>query len=131
MTEKQKTWAVFSKYIRLRDALRTTGTLTHAKCVSCQRVYPIEKLQAGHLVSRRHTNILFDEKNVHAQCQKCNLFMKGNWEGYYEQFVRLYGDDVLEELLMKRQIPKQFKKKELIELRETYKQKIKELNENN
>lgn len=127
MTEKQKTWAVFSKYIRLRDALRTTGTLTHAKCVSCQKVYPIEKLQAGHLISRRHTNILFNEKNVHGQCMHCNVFQKGNWVSYYEQFIKLYGEDVLEELQMLRHIPKQFKKKELIELREQYKEKIKEL----
>jgi 5-methylcytosine-specific restriction endonuclease McrA len=125
--EKKKTWTVFSKYIRLRDAMRTTGTLEDAKCVSCQRIYPVGKLQAGHFISRRHNNILFDERNVAAQCVGCNLKQKGNWAGYYEQMIKLYGTDVIEELLMLRQLPKHFTASELIEMREDYERRIKEM----
>ena len=125
--EKKKTWAVFSKYIRMRDAKLTTDTLTKAKCVSCQKVYPIKNLQAGHFVSRTHTSVLFDEQNVHAQCVGCNMFKQGNFAGYLEEMRRLYGETVIDRILSTRFDIKRFKASELVEMREEYKQKIKEM----
>lgn len=125
--EKKKTWAVFSKYIRLRDAVRTTGTLAEAKCVSCQKKYPIKSLQAGHFVSRTHTSVMFDEQNVHAQCVGCNMFKQGNFAGYLEEMRRLYGETVIDRILSTRFEIKRFKASELLEMKEMYKQKIKEM----
>lgn len=68
---KKKAWDAFSKYVRLRDALKTTGTHTHAKCYTCLKRYPAFGkgcLQAGHFIPGRNNSILIDEVGVNAQC---------------------------------------------------------------
>ena len=47
---KNKAWKVFSIYIRTRDCLATTKTAENGKCVTCNRVFPFEELQAGHAI---------------------------------------------------------------------------------
>ena len=63
-------WTIFSMYTRKRDFIKYNG-----RCVSCPRVLEDWKLgDAGHYVSvsRGNNETLFDEKNVHLQCKKCN-----------------------------------------------------------
>lgn len=74
---KQKAWVSFSKFVRVRDCLTTTGKLNQGVCYTCGEVYPIDKLQAGHLIHGRTNNVLFDEENVKAQCRNCNIFNEG------------------------------------------------------
>jgi hypothetical protein len=76
-------WPVFSRYIRTRDCIRTTGSPLHGKCVTCGKKYPIGKLQAGHFIPGRTDAILFDETQVHAQCYRCNVKLQGMWHKYY------------------------------------------------
>ncbi len=81
---KGKAWEEFSKYIRIRDALRTTGTIENAVCCSCSKIYPSFGkgcLQAGHFIPGRRAAILFEETGVHGQCYWCNSNngLKGNW----------------------------------------------------
>ena len=40
---KEQVWHIFSKYVRLRDCFRTTGTLKHGKCISCGDLRPINQ----------------------------------------------------------------------------------------
>jgi len=91
-TIKGKAWSAFSKFIRLRDALKTTGTLTDVKCITCGKLLKISFCDAGHFVSRRHNSTLFDERNVHTQCRYCNRFLDGNLLEYRRQIIRLYGE---------------------------------------
>jgi len=76
-------WPVFSRYIRTRDCIRTTGSPLHGKCVTCGKKYPISKLQAGHFIPGRTDAVLFDETQVHAQCYRCNVKLQGMWHKYY------------------------------------------------
>ena len=73
---KEKVWLVFSPYIRLRDCLKTTGSIDWGECISCSETKPYSDLDAGHFVAKRGNNY-FSEKGVHAQCQSCNRFKGG------------------------------------------------------
>ena len=116
---KRKTWAMFSLYIRTRDALRTTGTTEYALCITCDRKYPLKAvggLQAGHFITGRHNSVLFDERNVHAQCYGCNVGKKGNMVVYYKKMLEMYGQDVIDELEQLDKVNRQYKVWELLDL---------------
>jgi len=94
-------WKKFSEYIRLRDCLKTTGTLWKGICRTCGRTYRFEKLQAGHFIPGRTRAILFDEFCVHIQCYRCNHILQGNWPPYYRFMQQEYGQKVIEDLVDK------------------------------
>src|SRR3990167_3548019 len=61
-------------YIRLRDANDDYGT-----CISCQKTFPFKDLQAGHfLKDGNYPRTRYEEDNIWAQCQSCNLYKGGN-----------------------------------------------------
>jgi len=122
---KKKAWEVFSKYIRTRDALRTTGTLDEALCVTCNRRYPIKQLQAGHFIPGRHNSILFDEKNCHAQCYGCNVMKKGSTVQYWIFMEKMYGRKAINRLIKEDAKISQGKVYIFKELEEEYKKKLK------
>ncbi len=99
---KKRAWNAFSRYIRLRDCLETTGWPDVGKCCTCGIEFPFEELEAGHFVAGRSKHILFDERGVHAQCGKCNhkkpFGLDGNPLEYYPFMVKKYGQEVVEEL---------------------------------
>ena len=78
---------VFSKYIRLRDAM-SGGTF---RCISCGRIKPIEQADCGHFHSRTHMSTRFDEDNCHAECRYCNRFSADHIIGYRENLIRKIG----------------------------------------
>ena len=82
---KKKAWEWFSKYIRLRDALLTTGTKDRARCITCNKEYPafgVGCLQAGHFIPGRANAVLYNEDACYAQCYNCNINLGGNWPEY-------------------------------------------------
>ncbi len=64
---------IFSEYIRKRDANKK-GI---CKCITCQREFKWNELDAGHFISRKEMSVRWDERNVAAQCQYCNRFRFG------------------------------------------------------
>lgn len=76
-------WPIFSRYIRTRDCIATTGDPNFGKCITCGKTYPFKRLQAGHFIPGRTDAILFDERQVHAQCYRCNMKLQGMWHKYY------------------------------------------------
>lgn len=82
---KKKAWTQFSKFIRTRDK----------SCVTCGTT---DNLQAGHWLPGRHPSVLFDRRNVHAQCYGCNVGKNGNPIKYYHYMERTYGLDIMKEL---------------------------------
>ena len=97
---KRKVWEVFSRYIRTRDCLQTTGCSSWGLCFTCGKRYHFKLLQAGHFIPGRHNANLFSEKGVHAQCYNCNINLKGNTLEYRRQLIKLYGegaDEVIED----------------------------------
>lgn len=115
-----------SEFIRRRDA----DWKGEVQCVTCGLVKHWKQLQAGHFIPGRRNSILFDERNIHAQCYGCNVMKQGNTVKYFRFMQRTYGDTVIEELEHLNTIDKQFQPKELEELIQDLKQKINELTSN-
>ena len=124
---KKETWIEFSKFIRMRDGLRTTGSIDWALCITCGKRYHFKMLQAGHFVAGRHNGNLFSERGTHAQDYNCNINLKGNTLVYRRKIIELYGEGADLELEAEAERKIQYKVFELEELKETFKQKIKEL----
>lgn len=118
---KKGVWEVFSLYIRARDA-DNNGICT---CCTCSKklFWRGVECQAGHFVSGRTNNILFDEQIVHAQCSHCNQYLSGNvWE--YGKFLRMkyaYSYNDLDELHSRKHTVRLFTLEELKQLKNKYK----------
>jgi hypothetical protein len=111
------------EYIRERDKGKP--------CVSCDSAWQSSH-QAGHFYkSELYSNLRFDEKNLSGQCQQCNLRKEGNESGYRAGIIQRYGFDHLRYLDEKAKAYKQnnfqWDREQLIEIRDYYKQKLKEL----
>lgn len=108
----------FNRYIRLRYA----GNV----CISCQK--KPKKENAGHYFSAgTHTNVRFDEMNVHLQCEHCNTFLSGNLIEYGIHLENKIGADEFTMLRERAYITRKYTKDELKELIEVYKAKCKEM----
>lgn len=94
---KNKAWKEFSRYVRFRDCLATTGTFTNGRCVTCGKLFPFEELQAGHGIGKRNNSILLDEQLVNAQCRSCNFYGNGEYAKYSVWFIKKYGLELWEE----------------------------------
>jgi hypothetical protein len=112
------TQQIFNKYVRLRD----NGKV----CISCQK--PPKKKNSGHYFSSGgHSNVRFDEDNVHLQCEHCNTFLSGNLLNYQIEIEKRIGAEKLIELQAKAHLVKKWSIDELKELMVIYKKKIKEI----
>jgi hypothetical protein len=110
--------AIFNKYIRLRDM----GLL----CISCNTVP--KKKNAGHYFSSGgHSNVRFDEDNVHLQCEHCNTFLSGNLLNYQIGIEKRIGAEKLIELQSKAHLEKRWSVDELKEIIKDYKTKVRQL----
>ena len=110
--------SIFNKYIRLRDE----GLL----CVSCNTIP--KKKNAGHYFSSGgHSNVRFNEDNVHLQCEHCNTFLSGNLLNYQIGIEKRIGAERLIELQGKAHIEKKWSVEEIKEIIKTYKNKIREI----
>jgi hypothetical protein len=114
----KETQTIFNKYVRLRDM----GLV----CVSCQQ--PPKKKNAGHYFSQGgHSNVRFDEDNVHLQCEHCNTFLSGNLLNYQIGIQKRIGAQKLLELQERAHLTKKWSIEELKQIIQTYKTKVREL----
>lgn len=104
---KRKLDKVFSLWVRRRERA----------CVTCGAR---GNLQAGHFVSRSCNQLRFDERNVHTQCLRCNVFLRGNMVVYADFMERTYGSGILKEMMREKVKMKQWKVSELEELIKKY-----------
>lgn len=96
--EKISTWKtkadkVFSLFIRKRDA--ENG----GQCITCNKWFPYEKLDAGHFITRNCIQLRYNEQNVNAQCQSCNRYHYGEQAIYAKQIDRKYGKGVADKFI--------------------------------
>ena len=91
---KTKIDKVFHEYIRRRDADNNTG---YCNCITCHKPIHFTESDGGHFISRGRLATRYDERNVKAQCRKCNRFDFGR---QYE-FSLALGEQLSEELLIK------------------------------
>ncbi len=127
---KKKAWDEFSKYVRLRDALATTGDPAWCKCITCGKIKPafgVGCIQAGHFVPSRCNAILFDEECTNGQCYGCNCGQGGMWVEYEQAMIEKYGTEKTEELKLHKHKVVKYTESDLEEIRDNYKQKLKDL----
>lgn len=124
-TMKDKAWHEFSRFVRLRDAIATTGNKAVCRCVTCNSLHPTfgGLMQAGHWLGGRAGKNLFDERGCHAQCVKCNYHLHGNNQSYTGVILRKYGQIAMEEMILQGNKPYQYSLTELEEIRDRYKAK--------
>ena len=109
----------FNKYIRLRDK--------NQPCISCGHIGN-RQIHAGHFMPvGSNAHIRFDEANCHAQCSICNNHKSGNLAEYEPNLVLKIGQEEVDRL--KQKFTKHYSIDELKQIIETYKQKIKDLDE--
>ena len=110
----------FHEYIRRRDADNDSG---YCQCISCDKPIHFTDSDAGHFISRGKLATRWDERNVNAQCRKCNRFEYGR---QYEYSITL-GEDLSDELLQKSRQTMKLMEHEYQEIFETYRDKLKEI----
>lgn len=113
---KKKAWEVFSKHIRQLD-IDFQG---YGVCVTCGVRKLWQELQAGHFIQGRHNMVLYDSRNVHSQCMRCNVFLHGNLIKYYEFMLQTYGQEVIDDLKKLDRQNKKFTREELEEIIKEY-----------
>lgn len=93
---KDKAWAAFSKYIRLKYA----NEQGYEECYTCGAVKHYKQMQAGHGIGGRNNSVLFMEDVVRPQCAGCNLWGGGKYSIFTEKLIREYGADKYAELVI-------------------------------
>ena len=106
-------WKFFSSYIKRRDKY---------VCITCGA----SANQTGHFIHGKTKEIYFDERNVHAQCKKCNYYLSGALDLYLRQLQLKYGVEKVDGLMAKRYKIKRWKIGELEEIFEKYRKKLTE-----
>ncbi len=124
---KRTVWENFSKYIRLKECMETTGSFEFGRCCTCGRIKPFKELDSGHFISGRSNSILFHESGVHIQCQRCNRFSEGNKSAYYKYMLEKYGQEEIDKLEALKRMKKKLSAFELMAINKYYKDKTKEL----
>ena len=110
--------SVFNLFIRLRDV----GLF----CISCGRNHS-GQYHAGHyLAVGSHPELRFHELNVHKQCSVCNNHLSGNQIEYRKGLIKKIGVEAVEMLEGKHEA-KKYTIAEILELKQIYKLKAKEL----
>jgi len=117
---KNKIDKPFHEYIRRRDADDNTG---YCGCISCGKKVHFTETDAGHFIGRQHLATRYDERNVHAQCRKCNRFEYGR---QYEYSIAL-GKKLSNQLLQKSRGVLKLTDPEWQEIYDTYKTKLEEI----
>jgi len=101
--------AVFSQYIRLRDA-DENGI---CKCCTCGALHSWKEVDNGHFIKRQHMALRFSEMNCHAQCRKCNWLGQGEDVKYRQFIIDKYGMNNYNLLLLQKNTTVKFTNFEL------------------
>ena len=87
---KKKAWDAFSRMVRVRDCIATTGVPFVGVCIICDNRRHISYLDAGHCFANRSNGVLFQEELVNGQCRRCNQILNGRLKKYREIMEEKY-----------------------------------------
>lgn len=96
---KDKAWKAFRLYRVTRPEFMV-GNLS--KCVTCGALRPVGErggIQGGHFIPGHHNAVIFEEHNVHPQCDYCNRILGSNGPMYYQFMLKRYGQSEIDRLL--------------------------------
>ena len=125
--KKATAWRNFSTFIRLRDAIKTTGDIYYCKCITCGEIKPIEKIHAGHAIGGRKNSVLFNEEQVNGQCSDCNCEGNGEKQMYKRIMIETYGQEKWDYWQSTKNDIIQYSDFDFEQISKTYLGKIKEL----
>lgn len=129
-TAKKRAWTAFSRYIRVRDALKTIGNREQCKCITCPDIRNVAGkgcMQAGHFIPGRGNAVLFDEEIVNGQCYNCNFNLKGNWVEYERVMVKRFGREKVEEMKLRAKQTVKYTTQDMLNIEAKYKQKLEDI----
>ncbi|MFA5027009.1 MAG: recombination protein NinG [Candidatus Methylomirabilota bacterium] len=117
--------AAFNKFIRVRDSGKP--------CICCGKAIPLAETggsgDAGHYRSVGSApHLRFDERNCHLQDKQCNRWGSGRAVDYRIGLIQRIGLQAVEALEADQE-PRKWSIEELRAIRDTYRAKLKELNE--
>lgn len=92
-------------------------------CISCRKWFPFEELDGGHYIPTTTSSTRFDERNIHAQCHRCNRFLHANLRGYFRGLEEKLGRSGLDDLEANATTHK-WTREELNAIRDSYKAKL-------
>src|SRR5574343_472919 len=101
---RKKAWSVFALWVKNRDKWT---------CITCGKRYPkgSPQMNAGHF---KHKDCLdFDERNINAQCARCNKWGHGRLDIYGDRLREKWGASVTLHLEQQSKQPYKFSKAEL------------------
>lgn len=105
-------------YVRARDA--------NEPCISCGRYHQGE-WHAGHYLSRgAHPELALDPRNIAKQCQPCNVHLSGNQINFRKGLIARHGVEFVEWLDGAHE-PKKYTIQDLLQIRDKYRHKLKEM----
>lgn len=111
----------FQRYIRTRD--------TGLPCISCG-TQNAKEIHASHYFNANlYSGLIFDERNVNASCDYCNVYLSGNLIGYRKGLVERFGKEFVEQLESESNSKRNYKytKEELISIKKKYDSLIKKI----
>lgn len=123
---KKKADKITSEYVRRRYA--TPKGI--AKCYTCGKRAHWKKLQCGHFIPRSASSTRYLEDNLRVQCVGCNVFGRGQYATYARNLIKELGDQRFKELLELGNKTHQFTPKELKDIIEETKEKLKNIPSN-
>lgn len=109
---------IFSTFIRLRDCNAKWIVI----CPLCWAKIPRKKAQNMHFVSRGVMKYRYDEKNCHAGCMRCNVFLNGNYIIYTRWMQKTYWITYVDRIISDKQ-PYKIPTPMLVEMIKYYTQK--------
>ena len=96
---------VYSQYVRMRDA----DANGYVMCITCKKTFFWnDKMSIGHFISRKQWPTRFDDRNTDPQCLYCNSYCEGMKPQHYQYVEDRYGREVIDELIVKSKLTKQF-----------------------
>lgn len=125
---KERARKVFKEYIRLRDALKTTGSPFSCICCTCGKEKEMNgQIHAGHFKAGSTNSVYFEETNVHGQCAYCNTYLHGALDKYQDFMVKTYGREEVYRLNALKGTTVKYTIQDYEEILKKYKEKIKNI----
>lgn len=111
---------VFSRYIRSKYANKD-GLV---QCFTCPSIEPINMIENGHYISRKHMYLRWDERNCRPQCNICNCMKHGNM-AVYTKNLEQESPGITDILLEESRTPYKWSREELKSMIGEYSKKLK------
>lgn len=125
--KSSKAWKITSELVRKSGGKKYKYEMN--RCYTCDGLYPIEKLVAGHFIEKRgNANTYFDLQNLKPQCSwNCNRMKHGAKDIYAKKLIQEYGPNIVKDLFRKAGKAKRWTKLELENLAEERSEMVKGL----